>query len=176
MFQEKSQFQARSGRTIKVGEDGTLIFDHVHGYLDPDSAMDAEEYHQAKRDAELGRWRYPLDPDFVVHAEGDRIAVVNERDGFIVNYTRGDAVVPESPRQIAAHKVRVAYFEAHPERKPWEDAQDGDIWALTGAGGLEQPWRRMNGVWRSIGTEGRDRVYDAVLATAGRKIWPQDAA
>jgi len=57
-------------------------------------------------------------------------------------------------------------------RKPWLDAKDGEIWVLTGAGGLEQPWRRMdNGTWVSCFST-RQR-YSAEQAIAGRRIWPE---
>lgn len=130
MFQEKSQFQARSGRTIKVGEDGTLIFDHVHGYLNPDSAMDAEEFFQAKHDEDLGRWRYPSDPEWVVRDGGvshvGRVAIVlNERTFEQTTFTRSSAT-----GESAKHGAARAYFEAHPERKPWHDAKVGQVWAI----------------------------------------------
>ena len=123
MFQEKSQFQARSGRTIKVGEDGTLIFDHVHGYLDPDSAMDAEEWAQAKHDADLGRWRWPENPTFVVYVigrSGDVVNVMNEQNGMSAQFSRNEMTFFGLPIETddpnysgAAH----AYFEAHPTPK-----------------------------------------------------------
>ena len=59
-------FRARSGRTVSARSDGSVMFDHANGYLSPASVMDAEEFFQARRDAELGRWRYPLEPDCLV--------------------------------------------------------------------------------------------------------------
>src|SRR5690625_3106875 len=57
-------------------------------------------------------------------------------------------------------------------RKPWLDAKSGEIWALTGAGGLEQPWRRMdNGTW--VSCTSNPQRYSAEQAIAGRRIWPE---
>lgn len=125
MFQEQNRFQARSGRTIKVGEDGSLIFDHVNGYLGTDSVFDAEEYFQAKRDAELGRWRWPENPHYVVYADGDRAVVVDERNGDRTHYLR--TLCEGSPAEVSAdglHAAVHAYFEAHPDGTPdWADAE-----------------------------------------------------
>lgn len=56
--------------------------------------------------------------------------------------------------------------------KPWHDAKPGEVWVLTGAGGLEQPWRRTDrGRWLSC-TTGKVE-YNDEHAIAGRRIWPE---
>lgn len=127
MFQA-SEFHARSGRRVRMGEDGTVMFDGANGYLSPQTAMDAEEFMQAKRDADLARWRWPVNPDFVVYKRAEAgVLVVDERDGNNWYYSPYDVNRAGLPYDAAC-----AYWEAHPHRA-WEDAQSGDIWQLTRA-------------------------------------------
>lgn len=119
------EFRARSGRVVKVDENGTVVFDHVNGYLSPGSAMDAEEFFQAKRDEELGRWRWPENPQWVVYAKRPGysaigtadLLVINEADGSAMEYvaTDDDGTCYTGREESAAEAGR-AYFEAHPER------------------------------------------------------------
>jgi hypothetical protein len=124
------EFRARSGRTVRAKADGSVVFDHVNGYLGPEQVFDAEEFFQARRDLELGRWRYPLNPDYVVYVrepypgELRRVRAIQESTGDFVDTVEGTTL--DGPFKDAAR----AYFEAHPERKPWEDAKPGEFWAL----------------------------------------------
>lgn len=169
MFQEKSQFQARSGRTIKVGEDGTMRFHLGNGYLAPDQAMDAEEYFQAKRDEELGRWRWPENPHLVVYPRRDgAVLVLNEMsvNGGIL-YRRGDAV------SDIESEAACAYFAVHHEPKPWHEAKDREVWVLTHVKGETGAFivdgnRFEGGSW--------SLPRDAASITEGRRIWPEDAS
>lgn len=171
-------FKARSGRTVKPQEDGSIRFGLGLGYLGRYEAMDAEEYFQAKRDAELGRWRSPVDPHLVMYVEpGDSVLVVDEQTGDHKAFTRAEAYEIEG---LAYRRAARAYFEAHPEREPWEDAQPAEVWALT----IEDRERGItpreslyqldgNGVWwRSNGTF----LGRADWITAARRIWPEDAS
>jgi len=128
------------------------------------------EFFLAERDETLGRWRY--DEWAVVypsqHAEG-YVSVVREKFGqsTTVHRDRMDGV--HDDWAVPAR----AYFAAHPEPKPWDDAAIGDIWVLTGAGGLEQPWRKTSdGRWLAITSRGIYR-NGTDFVTAGRRIWPE---
>src|SRR5690606_1284379 len=86
------------------------------------------EFFQHVRDEELGRWRWPKDPDYVVYPTEDGFLVVREsvglsefRNGLYVHDMEGEAARD--------------YREAHPERKPWEDAMHGEAWVITYNGG-----------------------------------------
>lgn len=140
----KGAFKARSGRTVRVGEDGTVMFDHANGYLSPASAMDAEEFFQAKRDEELGRWRWPVEPEYLVYpsdqfregADGTWIRVVNERTSLADEFARHAEV--KAFRLVGRFReAALAYFEAHPERKPWHGAVSGEFWMVHHAGTVE---------------------------------------
>lgn len=141
--------------------------------LTPAETKALREFFRAELDEELGRWRWPEGDDWVVR-ELDRdtfgrrrVECLNERT-FEKTSFNPVAATGESDK----HRAARAYFEAHPERKPWEEAEDGEIWVLTGAGGLELPWLRQHGDWIS-NTPSRLIRRNVDLITAGRRIWPE---
>lgn len=184
MFQKDGKFRTRSGRTVTVKEDGGLIFDHANGYLSTETAMDAEEFFQAKHDNEIGRWRCAADPEYVVYPDALRvhgarsgIRVWNERTGVSRHYANVEGVDGLGGYFDEAAR---AYFEAHPERKPWHDAKPGQVWALTvdGAESAFYPSKSLARAFTPVAPEtGRTAVsMDSFEITDGRKIWPKDAS
>lgn len=172
------EFRARSGRTVQSNEDGSVTFEGVRGYIAPEQVFDAQEFFQAQRDLELGRWRWPENPDYVVYrrdaypAGTRRVRVINERSGDFsdtIEGSRFEGVFKDAAR---------AYFEAHPERKAWEDAKPGEAWLLT-VNGTEGAYlysdNNLDAIWLFAGADGHvvagsDRITD------GRRIWPEDAS
>ncbi|MEW2011515.1 hypothetical protein AB0300_18830 [Microbacterium sp. NPDC078814] len=136
------------------------------------------EFFQHERDKELGRWRWPDNPDYVVYAKdtGDWL-VLNESTGHTKHYThREHANVGGSNMTKAAR----AYFEAHPERKPWHDAKPGEVWELT----LDDESEHIVFVHADRTVGGRDGVSaggayfdidDATGIVSGRRLWPESA-
>ena len=181
-----NEFRARSGRTVKSRSDGSVMFDHAKGYLSPASVMDAEEFFQAKRDAELGRWRWPANPQWIVYPRrpgfvpyGDAdLLVINEVDGSAMEYvaTDDDGTCYTGREEPAAEAAR-AYFEAHPERKPWEDAAPGEAWEITYTA-LASPQvtkvaiRTDRNTWK---TDVLEMEFNHAI-TSARRIWPEDAS
>lgn len=168
------EYKTRSGRVVVIGEDGSLSIDHKRGYLSPEVVMDVEEWAQAKRDAELGRWRWPENPDYVVYRDtsGDAIVFREQTSVGGILYRRGDDVV-----DLESEAAR-AYFEAHPGRKPWQAAKPGEVWILSTADGENAAYSVMT--VREAGTvfeshEGRYSLDDADIEDA-RRIWPEDAS
>lgn len=143
------EWKARSGRLVKPREDGTILFGRVNGHLDKPSAMDAEEYFQAKRDAELGRWRWPENPEWIVYPARDGykgecdLLVVNETWGAAAEYTRAEDDGSPCSASDASRAAR-AYFEAHPV-KVWEN---GIYIGASTRPESAQIWKLVNGVWR----------------------------
>ena len=140
-------------------------------------------FFQAERDAELGRWRDPENPDIVVYP----IPAMNDQgDG----YGRAVWVLDEAEMVSGtvlddrhSHSSASRYFDAHPlpEPKPWEDAKPGEVWALTYAGIEETAWV-ADFTW---GAPPRFRQFKNLLnpiftndkhITAGRRIWPEGEA
>lgn len=170
-----NDFTASNGVRITIDAEGDYRFrGGEKAFCVPKGGANEEalrEMFRAEDDAALRRWRWPENPDFIVYSDGDdRVNVFYEPGGGSSSWDRADAALSvESDPQRAA----LAYFDAHPESKPWHEAADGEVWALTGAGGLEQPWRRVGDRWVSFSGE---IVYDAVRAIAGRRLWPEVSA
>lgn len=145
-------FRTSSGRAIHKKTMGGLRSDNWEIDLkssEVDSLREyflweAKEQFQAQRDAALGRWRSPVEPDCVVYptALGDvvgsvmTLVVVNELTGLSHSSQRG--AILRTPQGRAAR----LYFDAHPivRPKPWEDARFGEVWALSITGKNHEPY------------------------------------
>lgn len=116
------------------------------------------EFFQAEADERLGRWRWPADGGYVVYplTEGV-VAVVEEKNGTSGTFTRGQWV--SSPHGEAAHD----YFNAHPEPKPWHDAESGDVFLVTWPGSEREEAVVVPGAW--------PKAWECV--TSARRIWPE---
>lgn len=150
------EFRARSGRLVKSGPDGSLRFGLSRGYIAPDEVMDAEEFFQAQRDIELGRWRWPENPNVVAWAsrrsnEKD-VTVLDETTGYVGYYTRSDVEDVRTSDGVIRRAAR-AYFDAHPEQKlPEENGVYVPASADLGSGPLT--FVLYGGSWRA--TPGSD--------------------
>jgi len=141
----------------------------------PDEYEAIAEYARAEADAELGRWRSPTHPDYVVYPSNDGyIRVFSESACYVAVYTEDAA--RGAHRATVFAEVAVEYFDAHKppgDPKPWLDAEEGEIWALTGAGGVVQPWLRDGDDWVNSVVVNNRRVYPKPEGiTAGHRIWP----
>lgn len=115
-------FKARNGLHVRQAGNGGVEVGKP-GYLDyttPAATFALEEFFQAKRDAELGRWRSPLHPHYVVYLIGFDAVVVGEHVGLSQRFKR--VLVSSESSKVP---------EAHPVRKPWQDASPGEVWVLT---------------------------------------------
>ena len=133
---------------------------------------------QADRDAELGRWRSVEHPDFVAYDHGDgRIRFLRELDGVSYSFAR-DYMSIRYPAECAEFPFLVVareFFEAHPEPKPWEQAKDGEVWALTvGCGDAVVGAVLGKGGWAWLNAK-TGLVIDLPI-TAGQRIWPEVSA
>ena len=143
-------------------------------------------FFQAERDQDLGWWRDPEEPYWVVspHNSNANAAIVyNERTR--VTYAWQRRAAETSSGTSSAARVAKRYFDAHPqpepEPKPWEDAKPGEVWALTYAGIEETAWV-ADFTW---GAPPRFRQFKNLLTpiftndkhiTAGRRVWPEGEA
>ena len=136
-------------------------------------------FFQAERDEQLGRWRDPENPDWVVYPHDDvNTTVHDETTGAYLNWSREQAEDDEYSHGFGFATAR-AYFQAHPEPKPWVDAKPGEVWALTYAGIEETAWV-ADFTWEA---PPRFRQFKNLLnpiftndkhITAGRRIWPEE--
>lgn len=141
-----------------VGLCGTVVLDALR------------EFYQHEGDQERGRWRWPEHPDFVVYPKGDGWIVLSEVSANSKHYShREHASIGSS---LLTQAMR-AYFEAHPERKPWHDAKPWETWVFTIDGGEQSATLDED-------REFRDRSYNTCSwmhvtderITAARRIWP----
>lgn len=144
-----SEFTASNGVRIVLTNSGAMFHSPGDSWPNPlphtvfanaDVAAALREFYQAERDEELGRWRYPDDRDYVVYpvGSGEVVHVLNEKAGVSGQYERAEVnkvfggEFLETADPVYSRAAR-DYFDAHPVRKPWEDAKDGEVWMLTGA-------------------------------------------
>lgn len=162
-----NEFKAASGRTVNVAGDGAVMFGRCVGFLSREAAYDAEEYFRAKHDEDLGRWRYQLDPDYVVYPNpgltfltmfgpGIDLVVLRESDGMTKGYVRAEDEGGEpSPHRAQHIRAARAYFEAHPAPKPWHTAKAGEFWSVSHIGIEVCRVDDVNGTLRFVGVDGR---------------------
>ena len=106
---------------------------HDFDYLSSDDMKALREFIQHERDKELGRWRWPENPNYVVYPselyltppDADLVTVFNERTGQSA-HCRREGEGNSGNFSLAAR----AYFAAHPEPTPWHDARDGQLWLI----------------------------------------------
>lgn len=156
----------------------------LYGDVTPSMQVALREFFQHERDEELGRWRWPKNPNVVVYLDGE----ASRRSVTIVFEETGGVVIGMQEKFLATapdefHESRAAaraYFEAHPERKPWEDAKPGDVWLLT-IDGIESAYypsksldRAFTPVAPNTGTTAVPMDWPEI--TTGRRIWTKEAS
>lgn len=93
------------------------------------------EHFRRERDTELGRWRHPDHPDYVVYPQArrednPRCLVLHEPTGE-TNLTTWRQVTSDIISVSQFEIVARDYFLAHEEPKPWHEAKPGEIWDVT---------------------------------------------
>lgn len=131
------------------------------------------EFFLHERDEELGRWRWPENPDYVVypqHPEGggrsDSFRVFQESTGYTWSYDIEHLGDTEGVPWDAAR----AYFEAHSEPKPWHHAKPGEAWVITVAG---KDYAVVSGAATFFEPTEFCWAHSDPGITAGRRIWPE---
>lgn len=168
------KFTASNGVEVKRRRNEVMFSDDSSILAPEEQAL--REFFQAERDEELGRWRWPENPDYVVYRFASRnVRVLRESIGKSLEYM-DEGAWPSNPSDYSA--AARAYFEAHPESKPWDDAVAGEIWALTLDDGVEHDVF----IHEDRITGGRDGVSaggayfdidDGAGITSARRIWPE---
>lgn len=95
------------------------------------------EFYQKRRDSNLGRWRDPVNSDFVVYWNTkDDVAEIRS----IFNEATGESHAYPLERWEAelldAETIEGRFYDAHPlpkvEPKPWHEATHGEVWIVDG--------------------------------------------
>ena len=177
-------FTASNGMTVDRDHNGDVLLDRATTqslYMKDGTALALREFFQHERDEELGRWRDPDNPRLTVYPtegyETDEITILDDVDAETYTITRASA---ERSQGGWWHDTAKAYFEAHPERKPWEDAKDGEIWEFT-LGCSSGQYLADGGRFfllplRAPSDPGWKPASFASNFETGERIWPEDAS
>lgn len=159
------------GRVLRVSKGG--LVDEVYG--EP-RVHALREFFRAEEDERLGRWRSNKDPKWT--------AVHNEHTGTHFSHEDGErrfTIWPDKSNVNAwsyeLREVAHEYLDAHPEPKPWHEAEPGEVWVLTVEGGHELA-ARVSVTNETLSFENVAHItnrFDASDAriTAGRRIYPE---
>lgn len=182
-----TEFTASNGAQIVLtnsGQTGYVLTENEErvssAYLGFEEMVAWREFEQHRRDEDLGRWRWPENPDYVVYSNDPvaRLRVVRESDGFVALLDEATDDAGYSFQEAAR-----AYFEAHPERKPWEEAKPGEVWLFRGKGDIKpSAFMKSHVGWTN--SEAVVVQRDPALPYGGtrdesfkpRRIWPEDAS
>lgn len=167
---------------LKVHYVDDNVTDADDRYVPGFAAAALGEFFQVERDEALGRWRWPENPDVTVriapkHAQhgvsDDTVMIQSDESGYVGYYTRER--LPEITDKTGdIVRAGHAYFDAHPEPKPWHDAKFGEVWLLRFEADDNEfaAFQYGDGRWKAI--EGG--FPNADLITSGRRIWPEVSA
>lgn len=137
-------FTASNRIPVTLTDDGRLLlFEIDHTYpvtVAGGNDVDAlREFFRAEGDERLGRWRWPENPGYVVYLVGDDIVDVlressvsdeHRGPGRQAGITRDAARTWDNDYSQNFFRAARAFFDAHPEPKPWHDANHNEIWVL----------------------------------------------
>lgn len=181
------EFKASNGLIVKRFPDRVSVLES-HGLdgslsvLGGDIADALREFFQHERDELLGRWRAEPGSDHVVYrvpdlndSDGQYIRVVDEREGVVFGMWEEALGAVGAPDEFKA--TARAYFDAHPEPKPWHDAKPGEVWLVT----KDDTEGEFAAVVSDPVVTGRTSFDAAAISfpvndlriTAGRRIWPE---
>lgn len=178
-----NEFTASNGVTVSV--DQGVQFGPDRGWWGFYGILGQEwdalrEFFRAERDEELGRWRWPENPDYVVYPSdqfaagvaGAWVRVVHEGTSFVEEFAR-HAAAQATRADMLFPAAAKAYFDAHPERKPWHEAKEGEVWLLT-LPNSTQAWF-VNGAYFQSTKTLTNIALDYERITDGRRIWSEEA-
>lgn len=145
-------------------------------WLGSDDMQALREFFQAEADERLGRWRWPENPEYVVCPRDNGSVTVFEESSPTAALTFWKGVSRPGTSSGKYMDAARAYFDAHPEPKPWHEAVEGEVWALTIGDDTEPRGWMAEGdgprFWR--GGHSIDRLSGSI--SAGRRIWPEVSA
>lgn len=176
------KFTASNGITVERNENGDVVTslgaDARSIFMKDGTARALDEFFRDEDDERLGRWRSPEDSRFVVYAgyspgEEERfVRVVEENTGV-------STVVYESQKDgVRGHNVARAYFDAHPEPKPWHEAAADEAWELTVNGDTGPFVTKLtpSGAIHFVAGNGSEFVAESPEIAAGHRIYPKEEA
>ncbi|UOQ60352.1 hypothetical protein MUN76_15180 [Leucobacter rhizosphaerae] len=138
------------------------------------------EFFLHERDTELGRWRWPENPDYVVYPVGNVLVDVL-RESSATKTLLGPGRLQGVSQKLAGdcradaarhfYDAATGYFEAHPEPKPWHDAKPGEVWVVENLDGEYAYTVDPEQFYDSTRDYGLDLTDKGI--TRARRIWPE---
>ena len=175
-----NEYTASNGITVRRHEEGVGFHTdktYKSRNITPDEFDALREFFRAEEDERLERWRWPELPGYLVYhweqPQSAGVVVVSELEMVPSRVLYRDS---DPENQTPEYRAARAYFDAHPEPKPWHDAEDGELWALTIDGAediyvfvsTEEAGFRM---FPARSTVFRPGAFPDEV-TEGRRIWP----
>lgn len=140
--------------------------------LSPLDASALREFFRAEEDESLGRWRDPERDSFVVYPQGSAgIVVLCETTGISRMFADRDDV--DGFRSSYLSPSAYAYFDAHPEPKPWGTPEAGEVWVLDVDHIGQNAY--VAGDFSFLHADHSIPIVDPRI-TAGRRLWPEVSA
>lgn len=181
-------FVASNGHTIIEDAPGETVVRDRSGlstltdfaYLDSADMAALREFFRAEEDERLGRWRSTLDAAWTAavdaetgwvtfrHEDGLREFMVESRRSSLGRWT------------LDLQRIAREYFDAHPEPKPWRNAEPGEVWLLY-VDGVEECVRVLQSsdgarFFPIADDQGMTYGRRSAGITSGRRIWPEDVS
>lgn len=170
------KFVASNGIEVGIDSGELLIGDPALSPLTPSGVIALYEFFQHQRDEELGRWRWPDDPNFVVYKDEldyvpgrNIVRVADESSGKHEWFTVAGFSLPDL--HDGFEQAAAAYFAAHLEPKPWHDAKPGEVWVVADENG-EHPYTVDETQFYDIHRDCAMDFTDEGISAA-RRIWPE---
>lgn len=165
-------FYASNGSTVELLANRL----HVNGASLGGLSIEAlEEFFLAEHDKRNGVWRQNADSPYVVRdagpdSEGDRrVQIFDESTGVCEWVTESQG----ASNTLGAWRQAFLWFQAHPIRKPWHDAKQGEVWLLDIVGRKESTPAVFNRFGRFASNDNMFHVKSRVILGA-TKIYPKD--
>jgi hypothetical protein len=135
------------------------------------------EFFRAEEDERLGRWRWPENEGYIVYPDArypHLVAVIDESTGMREVRSKSKA----GHKRDNFERAAAAYFDAHPEPKPWHNAGADEAWELTvnGDTGPFVTVLKPSGAYHFRAGNGTEVIAESVQITAGRRIYPEGDA
>ena len=175
------KYTASNGVGVRIDSPYLDIKDGVswRGIAGSRELIALREFFAQERDEELGRWRWPENPDYVVYLDGKgsrrSVTIFKESTGGIVIGIGEQFLLTVADDGSEYRSAARAYFDAHPERKPWHDAKPGEVWVIEATGdGTDtdtggRAWVLNSGAFMF---QDESFVFAHDIADA-RRIWPE---
>lgn len=149
------------------------------GFLNAGDMDALTEFITARRDEELGRWHWPKHPEYVVYPKEPTVTDPDANFRVVHEVTgRSRDVDIDVLLQYGANsrfgEAALAYADAHPAPKPWQDAKDGEVWRITSKAASAPRLATVHNGYFWFAGGGYDAT-DSKLIKAGERVFTEES-